>query len=113
MRGKKESAVVESSGNVFRDLGFPNPERELLKAQLTLRIYQAIKHRKLTQAAAGQILGIKQPHVSSLMRGRSGSFSLERLMEFLNALGQDVEITVRPTKRGEGGVSVVLEELRA
>jgi predicted XRE-type DNA-binding protein len=81
--------VEEGSGNVFADLGFPNPERELLKARLTLQIYRLIKDRGLTQAQAGAILGIKQPHVSGLMRGRSGNFSVERLMECLTALGQD------------------------
>lgn len=100
--------VEEGSGNVFADLGFPNPEREQLKAHLTLQIYRLIKARRLTQSAAGQILGIKQPHVSALMRGRSGSFSIERLMEFLTALGQDVEITVRPRRRSRGEMSVVV-----
>jgi predicted XRE-type DNA-binding protein len=100
--------VKQGSGNVFRDLGFPNPEREEIKARLTLRIYRIIKDRKLTQTAAGAILGIKQPHVSGLMRGQSGNFSVERLMEFLTALGQDVEITVRPARRDHGDVSLVL-----
>ena len=77
-------------------------------ARLTLQIYRLIKGRGLTQAEAGAILGIKQPHVSGLMRGQSGNFSVERLMEFLTALGQDVEITVRPTRKGHGGVSLVL-----
>jgi predicted XRE-type DNA-binding protein len=67
-----------------------------------------IKDRGLTQAKAGAILGIKQPHVSGLMRGQSGNFSVERLMDFLTALGQDVEITVRPTRKEHGGVSLVL-----
>ena len=93
---------------MFRDLGFPRPECEEIKARLTLRIYRIIKDRKLTQTAAGAILGIKQPHVSGLMRGQSGNFSVERLMEFLTALGQDVEITVRPTRRVQGDVSLVL-----
>ncbi len=61
----------------------------------------------LTQAKAGEILGIKQPHVSALMRNRSGKFSVERLMEFLTELGQDIEITVRPTRKPHGKVSVV------
>ena len=100
--------VTEGSGNVFADLGFPNPEREQLKAHLTLRIYRLIKERKLTQTEAGKILGIKQPHVSVLMRGQSGAFSAERLMEFLTALGQDVEITVRPTRKSHGEMSVVV-----
>ena len=51
---------------------------------------------------------MKQPHVSGLMRGQSGNFSVERLMDFLTALGQDVEITVRPTRKEHGGVSLVL-----
>jgi len=108
MRKSNKIRIKESSGNIFQDLGFPNPEREQLKARLTLRIYRIIKGRRLTQAAAGEILGIKQPHVSALMRGRSGNFSVERLMDFLTALGQDVEITVRPTRREHGDVSLVL-----
>lgn len=100
--------VEAGSGNVFADLGFANPELELLKARLTLQIYRSLKQRGLTQAKAGEILGIKQPHVSHLMRGRSGSFSVGRLMEFLTALGQDVEITVRPTRKHHGEMSVTL-----
>lgn len=98
--------IRESSGNIFADLGFPNAEREQLKAQLTLRIYRLIKQRNLTQTQAGKILGIKQPHVSALMRGQSGAFSVERLMDFLTALGQDVEITVRAAHRKHGEVLV-------
>jgi predicted XRE-type DNA-binding protein len=108
MKKSNKIRIKESSGNVFQDLGFPNPEREQLKARLTLQIYRIIKDRKLTQAAAGEVLGIKQPHVSALMRGQSGNFSVERLMDFLTALGQDVEITVRPTRREHGDVSLVL-----
>jgi predicted XRE-type DNA-binding protein len=78
-----------------------------LKAQLTLQIYRLIKQRGITQTEAGKILGIRQPHVSALMRNRAGTFSVERLMEFLTALGQDVEITVRPTRKGHGAVSVL------
>ena len=100
--------VEESRGNVFADLGFPNPEREEIKARLTLQIYRLIKQRGLTQTQAGEVLGIKQPHVSGLMRGQSGAYSVERLMEFLAALGQDVEITVRATRKEHGHVSVVV-----
>jgi predicted XRE-type DNA-binding protein len=107
-RKKTTSIVVEkSSGNVFADLGLPHPEQELLKAKLTLQISRIIKRRDLTQAEAGTILGIKQPHVSALMRNRSGSFSVERLMDFLTALGQDVEISVKPARKEIGRVSVV------
>ena len=97
----------ESSGNVFADLGLPNPDQELLKANLTLQIVRAINARKLTQAKAGKILGIPQPHVSDLMRGRARAFSTERLMQFLAALGHDVEIRVKPTRKAHGQVSVV------
>src|SRR5664279_3000321 len=102
MTTKKPIRAEQSSGNVFADLGIPHPEQELLKARLTLKIYRLIKERGLTQAAAGKILGIKQPNVSALVRNRSGSFSVERLMDFLTALGQDVEITVRPTRKEQG-----------
>jgi predicted XRE-type DNA-binding protein len=84
----------------------PHPEQELPKAQLTLQIYKLIKQRGITQTQAGKLLGIKQPHVSLLMRNRAGSFSVERLMDFLTALGQDVEITVRPAREKQGIISL-------
>ena len=103
--------VSESSGNVFADLGFPSPDRERLKAKLMLEIYRAIKDRQLTQVAAGEILGIAQPHVSALMNGRSGNYAVGRLFEFLNALGCDVEIAVRPKSpyAVDGRTSVVVD----
>ena len=100
--------ITESSGNVFRDLGLPNPEQEMMKARLTLQIYRIVRERGLTQAQAAKALGIKQPHVSLLMRNRTGSFSAGRLMEFLTALGQDVEITVRPAQKEHGEMSVLI-----
>jgi predicted XRE-type DNA-binding protein len=93
--------------NLFADLGLPNPEQDLLKAQLTLQIYKIVKARKLTQAQAGIVLGIRQPHVSALMRNRAGNFSVGRLFEFLTALGQDVTVTVKPTKKAVGEMEVV------
>jgi predicted XRE-type DNA-binding protein len=104
---KASIRIQKSTGNVFADLGFPHPEKELLKAKLTLEIYRLIRKRDLTQTEAGKILGIQQPHVSALMRNRAGSFSVERLMDFLTALGQDVKITVKPARRRHGEVSVV------
>ncbi len=105
-RSKKTVRFERSGGNVFADQGLPNPEQELLKARLTLQIYRLIKQRGLTQAQAGEILGIHQPRVSALMRNRAGAFSVERLMDFLTALGQDVEITVKPTRNNHGSVSL-------
>ena len=104
IKGRKRIKV----GNVFADLGLPNPEQELLKARLTLQIYKIVKARGLTQAQASAILGIQQPHVSALMRNRAGNFSVGRLMEFLTALGQDVEITVKPTRKARGEMEVVV-----
>jgi predicted XRE-type DNA-binding protein len=107
MAKKTRSRVTKGGGNIFADLGLPNPEQGLLKARLTLQIYRIVKARALTQAQAGAVLGIKQPHVSALMRNRAGNFSVGRLMEFLTALGQDVAITVKPTRKARGGMEVV------
>ncbi|MDA1185999.1 MAG: helix-turn-helix transcriptional regulator [Acidobacteria bacterium] len=98
----------KSSGNVFADLDVPHAEQELLKARLALQIYRIVKARKLTQSQAGEVLGIRQPQVSLLMRNRSGNFSVERLMDFLTALGHDVEIRVRRTRKPHGAVSVIV-----
>jgi predicted XRE-type DNA-binding protein len=105
---KKKVRAEEGGGNVFADLGLPNPEQEMLKARLTLQIYRIVKARGLTQAKAGEVLGIKQPHVSALMRNRAGNFSVGRLIEFLTALGQDVQITVKSTRKAQGQMSVVM-----
>jgi len=105
---KRRLPVTRGSGNVFADLGLPNPEQELLKAHLTLQIYQIVKERGLTQAQAGELLGVKQPHASALMRNRAGNFCVGRLMEFLTALGQDVGITVKPTRKAQGEIEVVM-----
>jgi predicted XRE-type DNA-binding protein len=105
---KRKVRDKENSSNVFADLGLPNPEQELLKAQLTLQIHKIVKARGLTQTQAGQLLGIKQPHVSALMRNRAGNFSIGRLIEFLTALGQDVKITVKPARKAQREMSVVM-----
>jgi predicted XRE-type DNA-binding protein len=102
----RTARVTESSGNVFADLGLPNPEQELLKAQLTLQIYAILKDSGMTQVEIAKILGVQQPQVSLLMRNRAGNFSIGRLMEFLTALRRDVEITVRPTRKEHGALSV-------
>jgi len=86
-----------SSGNVFADLDLPNPELALAKAELVQRIRELISAKRLTQARAGQLLGLDQPKVSSLVRGRVAGYSIDRLFRFLNALGQSVEIKVKPT----------------
>jgi len=101
--------VLEGSGNVFADLGLPDAEQELVKARLTLQIARIIRDRSLTQVEAAKILGIQQPHVSALIRNRAGNFSVGRLIYFLTALGQDVEITVTPTRKEHGAMSIVFD----
>ena len=98
----------EGSGNVFADLGLPNPELALVKAELVRRIRDGIAERKLTQTKAAEILGLDQPKVSALVRGLVEGYTLDRLFRFLNALGQEVEITVRPkaAKRREASIVV-------
>src|SRR3954466_7328260 len=99
---KTDHAVVESSGNVFADLGLKNPGELLAKAELVQRISDVIAEKKLTQARAAKLLGIDQPKVSALLRGKLEGFSIDRLFRFLNALGRDVEISVRPARHDEG-----------
>ena len=100
--------IERSSGNVFADLGFPDAETHALKAALVHRIAKLIKQEGLTQAEAAKRMGISQPDVSKMLKGQFRPFSLERLMRFLNALGQDVEITVKapPRRRTRGKLSV-------
>src|SRR3954470_2109430 len=105
---KTDETVEASSGNVFADLGLKNPEELLAKAQLVQRIADIIAERKLTQARAAKLLGIDQPKVSALLRGKLDGFSTDRLFRFLNALGRDVEIVIRPARHdGEADTRVV------
>jgi len=105
----KSIAIEEGSGNVFADLGFPNPEVRLAKAGLALRIAAVIRARRLTQASAARTLKIDQPKISRLVRGQLSGFSTERLMQFLTLLGRDVEIVIKrtPRSRRQGRVRVV------
>ncbi len=105
----KKIDVTEGSGNVFADIGLPNPEERLAKADLAIRIALVIRARRLTQAHAARILKIDQPKVSRLLRGRLSGFSTERLMHFLTLLGRDVEIVVKtaPRSRRQGRLRVV------
>jgi predicted XRE-type DNA-binding protein len=93
---------------VFADLGIPNPELALAKAELVRRIRDLIAEQRLTQARAAELLGLDQPKVSALVRGRVEGYSLDRLFRFLGALGQRVEITVRPNAKDSGACEVVV-----
>jgi predicted XRE-type DNA-binding protein len=84
------------SSNVFTDIGLPNADEHLIKAQLVYKIDTLMRQRKLKQTEAARLFGVKQPDVSKMLRGDFRQFSVERLMRFLVALGQDVEIVVKP-----------------
>src|SRR4029077_1559898 len=95
-------SVKRGSGNVFADLGFERPEEELLKAQLVREIRDILKRRKLTQAKAADLLGLKQPDVSALITGRVHKFSLERLLRCVRRLDRDVVMVIRPKRSVRG-----------
>lgn len=92
----EEIKVRASSGNVFADLGLENSDELLVKAELARQIRGVITTKQITQAQAADLLGIDQSKVSALLNGKLSGFSIERLFRFLNALGRDVEIVVKP-----------------
>src|SRR5476651_2191546 len=92
------------SRNVFKDIGVPNAEEHLVKAQLVFKIDAILKKRGLKQVEAGELFGVRQPDVSKMLRGEFRQFSVERLLRFLVALDHDVEIVVKPHRnRNEEG----------
>ena len=95
-----------SSGNVFADIGVADAEEHLIKADLVVKIDQIIRRRGLTQTAAAEAMGIDQPKVSAMLAGQFRGYSVERLMRFLVALGQDVQIVVKARKRGQAELRV-------
>jgi predicted XRE-type DNA-binding protein len=106
----KEIDIQVSSGNIFADLGMPNSDEMLMKAELVRQIItEIVSQRKLNQVQAAEVLGIDQPKVSALMRGKLTGFSTERLFRFLNALGCDVQIVVKQKLESPAtaGISVV------
>ncbi len=101
--------VEEGTGNVFADLGLPNPEERLAKADVAICIAGIIRARRLTQANAARILKIDQPKISPLLCGQLSGFSTERLMQFRTLLGRDIEMVIKrpPSSRCQGHVRVV------
>jgi predicted XRE-type DNA-binding protein len=108
---KRAEKATFGSGNVFADIGLPHPELALAKAELVRRIHNLIAANKLTQIKAAEILGLDQPKVSALVRGKVEGYTIDRLFRFLNALGQRVEITIRPAggKADRKGALVVVD----
>ncbi len=99
----KDTAVERGSGNVFADLGFPEADAHLVKAELVSRIDDIVRDRGITQTEAARLLGLSQPDVSRLLRGDFREYSLERLFRLLTALGRDIDIVVRQPRSAAGG----------
>jgi predicted XRE-type DNA-binding protein len=96
---KKKLDYTLSSGNVFADIGLPNPEEALVKAELADRISTVIRNRGLTQTQAARMLGIDQPKISALIRGRLTPFSIERMLRFLPETKHDMAQGYQPLLR--------------
>ncbi|MDR3550735.1 MAG: helix-turn-helix transcriptional regulator [Candidatus Babeliales bacterium] len=111
---KKNIEYEIGSGNVFADLGLANPEERLAKAKLAIQINDLIKEKNLTQKNAAKLLDIDQPKVSDLSRGRLSGFSLDRLLRFLNILGQDVTIKITPKKvtRRKAELNIIMPKIK-
>jgi predicted XRE-type DNA-binding protein len=104
-----DAAITRGTGNVFADLGYADAEERQTKLRLAFAINEVVARRRLAQAAAAEKLGINQPKVSALANYKLDGFSVERLMTFLTALDQDVEIVIRkkPRSRAVARISVV------
>jgi predicted XRE-type DNA-binding protein len=98
--------ITYGSSNVFADLGLPDATERQAKTRLAMEINAILKARRLKQVEAAVLLAVPQPKVSALVNYRLDGFSLEKLMAFLTALDQDVEILIRPAKVGEAQVKV-------
>ena len=108
---QRKTQVEPGSGNVFADLGLPNAEERLAKAELARVIRSVVAGKKWTQRRTADVLGVAPSDVSDLMRGKLARFSQERLERFLNALDLDVDIRVRPRAAGKRQASVTVEVL--
>lgn len=104
---QKKMEVHEGSGNVYADLGFRDAESMKVKAGLVTKIQEILSERQLTQIAAARIIGLPQPRLSTILRGHFHNVSERKLLACLIALGQDVEIIVRPAKKGRAGTLTV------
>jgi predicted XRE-type DNA-binding protein len=100
---RRSSAVKASSGNVFADLQLPDARERQTKVRLAVALHRAITSSALTQASVAEKLGISQPKVSALLRYQLQGFSIERLMNFLIAFGNDVDIVVHKARGSSRG----------
>lgn len=95
------SSYVDSSGNIFADMGLDDADELLLRSQLGYSVQQILKSRDLVQREISELLGIQQPEVSNLMQGKYHLFSEGRLLSFLNKLDQKVVIQISQHEEGE------------
>jgi predicted XRE-type DNA-binding protein len=100
---KEDLTIIRGSGNVFADLSLDDAEEFQLKSRCVIIIATMIKRAGLTQTAAARRLGIAQPDLSKMLRGHMRGYSLERLLNFVRALGNDIEINVKPTAANQEG----------
>ena len=103
---KAQEIIKRGGRNVFEDLKLPDAAELNAKAQIAFRICDILEERKLTQKEAATLLGIDQPKVSALLRGKLEGFSSDRLFRFLNALDRDIDIVIRRTKKRRGGAKI-------
>lgn len=105
----RDTGIVRGTKNVFVDLGYPDAADRQAQLRLAYALNQVVEQRKLSQAEAAKVLGVTQPKVSALRNYKLAGFSVERLMNLLTALDQDIEIVIRrkPRSRKAGRISVV------
>lgn len=94
MSNEVDTKITRSSGNVFRDIGRPDADLQLFKSHLAVHISEQITRRGWTQAHAAEVLGVDQPRVSDLVRGRLSKFSVEALLGFLKRLDMKMNMTL-------------------
>ena len=112
MARKKRIEVQAGSGNVFADLGFADAKERSLKVRLAMEVNRVLAERQLAQDRVAALLGIRQPHVSDLVRYRLNRFSVERLMDFLTRLGKDVQIRIASSPPGRRRRAVQVHHAR-
>ncbi len=106
---RSEIEMQDASENIFVDLGCPAAAEHYVKAQLVFHMQHIMKARKLTQSAAAALMGIKQPDVSNMIRGRFRGYSIDRIFSFLQALDQDIEIVIKPKASQEQAARIIVK----
>ena len=99
--------LTPSSGNVFADLGLPNPEERVLKAQIAIHIKDLIRDQGLTQTQAAERVGLPQSNISHIVNGRLANYSVERLLQVVSKLGHSVEVRIHSQRNANSSITVV------